>query len=339
MELIGLKRPRDEQIVREDENVWTEIVHRLNARGPNSVRNVWWNIDNLDTLERIGQFERRLYGVIHRVYIPTPELLPSLYERGIIVREVFFSDNEYNEPIGPGLLADSIVSIGFGDNSAWNQPLHHFPRELLALRLGNDWNRPLPHFQIYMPNLRILELGDAFNYPLQREDDSPVLPEGLFLLQLGHGFNQTIRAELPDRLAHLHIGDGYDKPLPTLPDQLISLHLGDGFNQPIDFQLPLTLQYLYLGDSFNQPLTRFGPNLMTLFLGNAFDQALAPHLPPSMMHLHLGESYDYALPDMTGWAHLEQLTLLNEDMMVQNEFDLPRGIKQLQIGERIFNFK
>ena len=42
---------------------------------------------------------------------------------------------------------------------------------------------------------------------------------------------------------------------------------------------------------------------------------------------------------MTGWAHLEQLTLLNEDMMVQNEFDLPRGIKQLQIGERIFNFK
>jgi hypothetical protein len=110
-----------------------------------------------DNLE-FGYSFNSTIGTVHRPCPPIKKLPKNLL--------FFTTGSEFDQPIGIGLLPNSLTSLTLGH--CFNQPLDSLPENLIELTLGYKFNQPitgLPH------SLTSLTLGSKFN---QSIDNLPI---------------------------------------------------------------------------------------------------------------------------------------------------------------------
>jgi hypothetical protein len=138
------------------------------------------------------------------------------------------------------------------------------------------------------PKLRVLSLRNYFNCIL------PDLPDTLKVLELGDIFNRPIQ-KLPKYLEVLSLGNSFNQDLPHLPDSLLELKIGNSFNKQIR-EIPKCLKVLSLGDAFNKHLPRLPDSLIKLSIGNSFNKRIK-RLPEKIKLITLGKSYIKRFPE------------------------------------------
>eukprot|EP01133_Synstelium_polycarpum_P008959 gene8959-10507_t len=210
--------------------------------------------------------------------------------------------DNYNLPIGCGVLPVGLKEIKFG--SQFNQPLisGSLPNTLENIEFGQDFNQELE--QNVLPlNLKRLFLGSHYGFKIHSVNLPPYLTHigwssspssatdsplpGLF-----RSFSSTELPEcIPTSITHLNLGNGYSEPIHpgTLHEGLISLQLGYNFNQPLQLgSLPSTLINLELGTCFDQPfpIGSLPANLESLTVSHSFQTLIMPAaLPRSLTRM------------------------------------------------------
>jgi hypothetical protein len=202
--------------------------------------------DALNILRNFKGANRPLRLVIKSLTRVTHHLFSDpLIMRMLSIDEMAMDEN-FDQPIGPGVLPKSLKSLTFGID--FSQPIGSYLRAF-----GGRFNQAIIP-GVLPKSLKSLNLGWEFNLPI----GPGVLPESLESLTFGADFNKPIiLGVLPKSLKSMTFGQSFNHPIGVgvLPESLESLIFGADFNKPIKLGvLPESLKILTFGDSFNQQI-------------------------------------------------------------------------------------
>jgi hypothetical protein len=168
------------------------------------------------------------------------------------------------------------------------------PSKLEKLSLGCDFNYDISHARVIWPdNLVYLNLGEAFNYPL----DNIALPQSLQILEISSKFNHSLDNIIwPQNLKMLMLGCDFNYSLENVkfPDSIVILDLGTDFNHSVDnVRWPAELEILNFSSEFNYSIknVRWPPDLKELDLGFRFNQPVK-NIPKTVEILKLSSKLD-----------------------------------------------
>jgi hypothetical protein len=134
----------------------------------------------------------------------------------------------FNQVISNDMLPPNLKKLCFGTN--FIKKIDSLPNSIEELVLNNRYNNKL----ILPDNLKILNLGDSFNYDI-------ILPDKLEKLTIGYHYNKKL--VLPNSLRFLVLGTKFNEDI-ILNDKLEELTIGKQFNK--NLKLPDSMKVLTL---------------------------------------------------------------------------------------------
>jgi hypothetical protein len=241
--------------------------------------------------------------------------------------------NELPYSMQPGYLPSRLTTLIFSGLSQYNFPLFPgmLPDSLETITLSYSYTHPIP-MGILPEKLKNITFGTKFNLPLPEV----CFPSSIRNISFGDNFNQIIRVgELPEGVRRLSFGIRYTVPLfgHTLPRSLIFLEFRPGgtYNHPL-CRMPSTLRYIDFGDTYTHKLP-YTPRLQEIRFGalGDFNRSLQ-HITPAIHTIHMSFSFNRSLSCLT---YTSLHTLIIGDMyntpIGQNV--LPDSLRHLCFGE------
>ncbi len=237
--------------------------------------------DEMISNTNIWSFKRGRLGLIMVDHKTINELSTDYLPHDTSIKLVF--DNNFNQPLVPGLIPGSIQSLIFGWN--FDQPIgkNVLPEGLKELKFSCNFDQKPKN--IFLPKNLTRLIFCTFKYSID-ELEIPMtlehleirwdynrqllkpLPKNLKYLYLGVQFNQTIQSNiLSPNLEELQFGLNFNQPLGlnVLPRNLLKLSFMSFNAHPLEeIILPKTLTDLSLGYAYNKPLTFVPLNLKYL---------------------------------------------------------------------------
>jgi hypothetical protein len=135
-------------------------------------------------------------------------------------REKCINTNTFNQPIGSGVLPQSLTHLIFSFNFQQIIDVNNIPKTLTHFTCHGPFYVQMMNQKSKLPkNIKHVTFGDDFDISLK----SRILPKMLTHLTFGSKFNQYLDAgDLPQTLTHLTLGKAFNKQLSpgVLPSKL-----------------------------------------------------------------------------------------------------------------------
>ena len=246
---IDDKQEHDELKNKDNEDI---TPHDLLERFDDKDFKKWFYDKFYVNIEIIKEEEYNLIKKLHLAYLDKVEHFPKLTSLTHLRFDGLFGD-DYNEPIGVGVLPQSLTHLTFGDEYNKLINVDVLPQSLTHLTFGYEYNETIG-VNVLPQSLTHLIFGFEYNKSIGKD----VLPQSLTHLTFGPDYNELINEDvLPQSLTHLTFGYDYNKLINVnvLPQSLTHLTFGHDYNEQINVGvLPESLTHLTFGFLYDKPI-------------------------------------------------------------------------------------
>lgn len=262
--------------------------------------------------------ETVIFGRDFRHLPPFPSSLTRMVFRGA-----------FSQAIPPQTFPPSLTDLTF---TLFDHPLEGvLPTNLRSLNLGDSFSFPLLRAGVFPASLTTLIFGHDFDEVVE----PGVLPPNLTCLEFQGRFNRRLDGVLPQSLQVLR-SRSFNRPLArdVLPPSLRTLEL-PGFHQPLAVgvlpQMLTSLTLYALNHTSEQDSKHTLPSSLTaLHLEASFDKNFASAMPSSLTKLSLGRAFVlYNLDVLTNLQEMEFDGVFDKSLTAKS---LPPNLTRLHFG-------